>query len=161
MVQDDKFRISSPSKESSGSLEQLSRAPWWGGQFERMVGLVKEALHKCIGNGLLSWAELQEVLLDTEVTLNNRPLSYVDGDIHLPILTPNFFLYGQPNMLPELEPHRIQEHDLRKRTKYLRKCKETLWSRWTREYLRDLKRETVAEAQRRHNPSIQGRSRYH
>ena len=31
----------------------LSRAPWWGGQFERMVGLVKGALHKCIGNGLL------------------------------------------------------------------------------------------------------------
>ena len=54
----------------------LSRAPWWGGQFERMVGLVKGALHKCIGNGLLSWAELQEVLLDIEVALNNRPLSY-------------------------------------------------------------------------------------
>lgn len=41
----------------------LSRALWWGGQFERMVGLVKGALHKCIGNGLLSWTELQEVLL--------------------------------------------------------------------------------------------------
>ena len=59
----------------------LSRAPWWGGQFERMVGLVKGALYKCIGNGLLSWAELQEVLLDIEVALNNRPLSYVDEDI--------------------------------------------------------------------------------
>ena len=27
----------------------LSRAPWWGGQFERMVGLVKQALYKSIG----------------------------------------------------------------------------------------------------------------
>ena len=117
----------------------LSRAPWWGGQFERMVGLVKGALHKCIGNGLLSWAELQEVLLDIEVALNNRPLSYVDEDIQLPILTPSSFLFGQPNMLPELEPYRIQEHDLRKRAKYLRKCKDTLWSRWTREYLRGLR----------------------
>ena len=44
----------------------LSRAPWWGGQFERMLGLVKGVLYKCIGNGLLSWAELQEVLLDIE-----------------------------------------------------------------------------------------------
>ena len=76
----------------------LSRAPWWGGQFERMVGLVKRAFYKCIGNGLLSWAELQEVLLDIEVALKNRPLSYVDEDIQLPILTPSSFLYGQPNM---------------------------------------------------------------
>ena len=36
----------------------LSRAPWWGGQFERLIGLVKGSLHKTIGNGLLSWMEL-------------------------------------------------------------------------------------------------------
>ena len=55
----------------------LSRAPWWGGQFERLIGLVKRALYKSIGGGLLTWAELQDVLLDVEVALNNRPLSYV------------------------------------------------------------------------------------
>lgn len=31
----------------------LSRAPWWGGQFERMIGLVKSTLNKTIGNGML------------------------------------------------------------------------------------------------------------
>ena len=31
----------------------LSSAPWWGGQFERLIGLVKRALHKTIGNGCL------------------------------------------------------------------------------------------------------------
>ena len=98
-----------------------------------MVRLVKGALHKCIGNGLLSWTELKEVLLDIEVALNNTPLSYVDEDIQLPLLTPSSFLYGQPNMLPELEPHHVQELDLRKRAKYLRKCKDALWSRWTKE----------------------------
>ena len=39
----------------------LSRAPWLGGgggQFERLIGLVKGSLHKTIGNGLLSWMEL-------------------------------------------------------------------------------------------------------
>ena len=65
----------------------LSRAPWWGGQFERMVGLVKNAFYKTIGCGLLSWAELEEVLLDVEITLNDRPLSYVEDDVALPILT--------------------------------------------------------------------------
>ena len=29
----------------------LSRAPWWEGQFERLIGLVKGSLHKTIGNG--------------------------------------------------------------------------------------------------------------
>ena len=31
----------------------LSRAPWWGGQFERLIGLVKGSLYKSVGNGLL------------------------------------------------------------------------------------------------------------
>ena len=79
----------------------LSRAPWWGGQFERMVGLVKLALNKTMGNGMLTWGELQDVLLDVEVTMNNRPLSYVEEDIQLPILTPNLLQFGRPNLLPQ------------------------------------------------------------
>ena len=39
----------------------LSRAPWWGGQFERIIGIMKSGLHKSIGNGMLSWKELQEI----------------------------------------------------------------------------------------------------
>ena len=116
----------------------LSRAPWWGGggQFERLIGLVKGSLYKSIGNGLLSWTELQEVLLDVEGTLNDRPLGYVEDDIQLPILTPSSLLHTQPNALPVLEPHHIQDYDHRKRAKYLRKCKDAVWSRWTKEYLR-------------------------
>ena len=53
----------------------LSRAPWWGGQFERLIGLMKAAFYKTVGGGLLAWDELSEVLLDVEVTINNRPLS--------------------------------------------------------------------------------------
>ena len=52
----------------------LSRAPWWGGQFGRLIGLVKRALYKTIGQGSLRWDELKEVLLDIEVALNGRPL---------------------------------------------------------------------------------------
>lgn len=66
----------------------LSRAPWWGIQFERLIRLLKGSLYKSIGNGLLLWNELQEVVLDVEVALNNRPLDYVKDDIELPILTP-------------------------------------------------------------------------
>ena len=97
----------------------LSRAPWQEGQFERMVGLVRRALHKSVGQGQLTFSELKEVLLDVEVALNNRPLSYVEGDVQLPILTPNTLLYTQPNALPEMQPHHEDNLQLRRRAKYL------------------------------------------
>ena len=41
----------------------------------------KYAFNKVIGCGLLSWQELEEILLDMEITLNDRPLSYVEDDV--------------------------------------------------------------------------------
>ncbi|XP_066029903.1 uncharacterized protein [Pocillopora verrucosa] len=117
----------------------LSRAAWWGGQFERLIALVKTALNKTIGCGMLTWTELCEVVLDVEIALNNRPLCYVEDDIQLPVLTPNSLLFLRSNQLPELEPHHLREFDLRRRAKYLRRCKQALWTRWTTEYLRGLR----------------------
>ena len=67
----------------------LSRAPWWGGQHERLIGLIKHSLHKSIGKSLLTWSELEDVLLDVEVNLNNRPLIYIEEDLEYLVLTPN------------------------------------------------------------------------
>ena len=117
----------------------LNRAPWWGGQFEKMIGLVKSALNKTIGNGVLRWNELQEVLLDVEITLNNWPLSYLENDVQFPLLTPNSLLFLKSNLLPELLPHRTESADIRKRAKHLLKCEEAIWRRWSKEYLRDLR----------------------
>ena len=116
----------------------LSRAPWWGGQFERLVGLVKRSLNKTIGNGRLRWGELEDVLLDVEVTLNNRPLGYVEDDVQLPLITPNSMQFIGTTILPEKEPHR-ELRDLRKRAKYMKRCKDAMWTRWTKEYLRGLR----------------------
>ncbi len=98
----------------------LSRAPWWGGQYERLIGVVKQALYKTIGNGFLSWTELEDVILDVEVTLNNRNLSYVEDDIQLPILTPNTLQFCRTNVLPELQEHHVENPDLRRRAKHIR-----------------------------------------
>ena len=49
---------------------------------------VKRVLYKSIGRASLTWNELEEVLLDVEVALNNRPLSYVEDEVLLPVLTP-------------------------------------------------------------------------
>lgn len=49
-----------------------SRAPWWGGQFERIIGLVKTAMRKTISNAYLTFDELKEVFLDVEIALTSK-----------------------------------------------------------------------------------------
>ena len=53
------------------------------GQFEKLIGIMKQSIYKAIGNGhdQLRWYELEEVILDVETTLNKRPLGYVENDI--------------------------------------------------------------------------------
>lgn len=97
----------------------LSHAPWWGGQFERLIGVFKSAVHKAVGNGTLSWSELSDVVLDVQIAINGQPLSYLEEDVEMPVLTPSSMLHLQPTQLPELSAHHIQEPDLRKRAKHL------------------------------------------
>ena len=72
------------------------------------------------------------------MTLNNRPLSYLEEDVQLPTLTPNSFLFTISNILPELAPYHLDKRDLRKRAKFPLKTKDAIWRRWTSEYLRAL-----------------------
>ena len=107
----------------------LSRAPWWGGQFERMVGLMKQSLYKVIGSCMLTWSELEEVLLDVEITMNNRPLGYVENDVQMPLLTPNNMIHGIPIHTPEGDCDAIESNDLRRVAKRLKRCKDSVWTR--------------------------------
>ena len=118
----------------------LSRAPWWGGQFERIIGIVKQSIYKSIGKSLLSFKELEEILLDVEQCLNNRPLMYNEEDLECPVLTPNSLVFGQENYFPtEDDPANIDEKVIRKRQKYIISCKEAVWKRWSQEYLKSLR----------------------
>lgn len=117
--------------------------------------MVNTSLQKTIGNRFLTRTELKEVILDVEVAVNNRPLSYMDDDVQLQILTSHSLLFGQPNALLELEPHRIEDGELRKRAKYLRRCKEAVWKRWTGEYLKGLReRHRLKNPGKPDNPSV-------
>lgn len=62
----------------------------------------------------------------------------MEEDIQVPVLTPSSFLFDQPSILPEMEAHCEKDKDLRKRAKYLKRCKEAVWDRWVAEYLRAL-----------------------
>ena len=103
------------------------------------IGLVKTALNKTIGCGMLTWTELCEVVLDVEIALNNRPLCYVEDDIQLPVLTPNSLLFLRSNQQPELKPYHLREFVPRKRAKYLQRGKQAFWTMCTTEYLQRLK----------------------
>ena len=50
-----------------------------------MIGLMKQDLHKTVEKTNLFWQELKEVLLNIEITLNNRPLNYLERDIKFPL----------------------------------------------------------------------------
>ena len=117
----------------------LSKASWWGGIFERMVALVKNSLYKVVGAAKLTYKELEDVLLDIQIVLNNRPLTYCEDDVQLPVLTPNLMILGKANYLLELLSEDVEKGDLRKRAKYLKQCKDALWRRWRNEYMRALR----------------------
>ena len=93
----------------------LPRAPWWGGHFERLIGLTKQSLFKSLGKTSLSWNELESVLLDVEVNLNNRPLAYIEHDIQYPILTPNSMLLGRDTVMLEEDPEEDDRNSWKKR----------------------------------------------
>ena len=37
----------------------LSRAPWWGGQFKRLLGIFKSAFRKTVAKGLSTFKQLE------------------------------------------------------------------------------------------------------
>ena len=108
----------------------LPRAPWWGGHFERLIGLTKQSLFKSLGKTSLSWNELEAVLLDVEVNLNNRPLTCIEDYIQYPILTPNSMLLGRNTVMLEEDPEEAEDdrNSWKKRQKYIVRCKgAALW----------------------------------
>ena len=112
----------------------VPKTPWWGGQFERLIGLIKECLYRTIGKQL-TWTELEEALLDTEIVLNNMPLTYIEKKIDYPILTPRRFILGGDVNLLDTAPHASESGTMKKRTKNVNGCKEALWKRWKHDYL--------------------------
>ena len=117
----------------------LSRAPWWGGFFERLVGVMKSSLSKVIGRALLTFPELEEVLLEVECFMNNRPLCYQGEEFEKPVITPNLLLRGQPaNYLDEDVEAMNDKTAATKRMKYLTVCREHLKKRWLTEYVHAL-----------------------
>ena len=96
-------------------------------------------MYKVIGIATLSWDELSQVLLNADTQVNRRPLIYVEDDLELPILRPASFLFQRYPQLPEQPAWKVKDKDLKRRSKFLKSCKDQLWNRWQREHLSSLR----------------------
>ena len=72
-----------------------ARAPWQGGFYERLIGVVKRALNAAISNRKLSFVEVQTVLCEIKTIIDSRPLTYVSENLEDSHLTPNQLLYDR------------------------------------------------------------------
>ena len=113
----------------------------------RTIGLTKSCLKKVLDRPHVSLPVLQTMIVEVEVVLNNRPLTYASSDINdrQPI-TPAHLLYGRTiTSLPHEHEHTDindpdYEQDLiqtkAKAQAHLMKCFQ---SRWRHEYLTSLR----------------------
>ena len=105
-----------------------------------LIGITKQSLYKSIGESLLTWSELEEVLLDVEVNLNNRPLTYIKDNLKYSVLTPNSMILGRDIKLPDNSPEEEEISDnWKKQQGYVHECQEGAWKRWVHEYLAALR----------------------
>ena len=128
----------------------LERAPWWGGFFERLVGLLKGSLKKTLGQAKLTLDELTTVVVEIEMIMNSRPLTYTSTDDLEEPLTPSHLFMGRRILsLPEGSvddeiddnDYHVSQDDLNKRLQYLSRVMNHFWRRWRSEYLVELRNE--------------------
>ena len=114
-------------------------APWWGGFWERLIGVLKNVLRRVLGKACLKEEELTTVLCDAESLINSRPLTYLSEDPEdLSALTPAMFLREiTESGVPDLDL--IDSQKLRKRFIYRVKLRQDLRNRFRNEYLGLLK----------------------
>ncbi|XP_052739599.1 uncharacterized protein LOC128198522 [Bicyclus anynana] len=65
--------------------------PWFGGFYERLVGIVKHCLKRSLQKHLLKDNEFNTIVREIEAVVNTRPLTCVDSEIEH-ILKPSDFL---------------------------------------------------------------------
>ena len=136
------------------------RAPWQGGFYERLIGVVKGCLRKAIYKRTLNWDDLVTVLYEIEQCVNNRPLTYVESEQKdLQPLTPNHLLRGtsvqvMPSVVTEdrHDPLYIDHELLNVQYNKLSRAVQHFVRIWSTDYLISLKEKHFGN-----NPANQAR----
>ena len=115
-------------------------APWYGGFFERLIRTVKGHLKKQLHNARLNYDEMMTVLLEIELIVNNRPITYVYPNELQECLTPNHLLFSR-----RLESRSLTNHESPLtvanlgNSPHINQLLEHFWNRWRQEYLTELR----------------------
>jgi hypothetical protein len=114
-------------------------APHFGGLWEAGVKSVKTHLRRVVGSQILTFEELNTVLVQIEAVLNSRPLCPLSPDPNdLTALTPGHFLTLAPlTCFPEPNLEHVKLNRL-SRWQLLQRMHQSFWDRWHREYLHTL-----------------------
>ena len=116
-------------------------SPHMGGIWESNIKCVKTHLFRVVGNQILTYEELNTVLIQIETLMNSRPLCVLSSDPSDPTaLTPSHFLNLTPlkflpaENLDDIPINRLQRYHL------IDKLVQSYWQRWHLEYITSLQR---------------------
>ena len=121
------------------------RVPWFGGWWERLIGITKSTIKKVLGRALVSYETLHTIVTEIEGVMNDRPLTYVTSDASdQEPLTPAHLLYGRRiTSLPHQEDvpvlHVTTQTDVTKRARAQGHLISQFRERWRHEYLTSLR----------------------
>lgn len=114
-------------------------APHMGGIWESNIKNVKTHLYKVVGAQLLTYEEMNTLLIQIEAVLNSRPLCILTSEPgEITPLTPAHFLTLTP--LDRLPSADLTQEKLNRLTRYqlIDQLVQHFWRRWSVEYLHTL-----------------------
>ena len=84
--------VAARSIQDDNSTFNIPKAPWWGGVFESVVGIVKRSMKKMLCHARLSYNKLLTELLRVEI--NSHPLTVVSPEDTENSLTRSHLIIG-------------------------------------------------------------------
>lgn len=125
-----------------------SKAPWWGGWWERLIGIVKNLLKRVLGKSNLNFEEIRTILCEVAAVVNSRPLTYMSNDSsELETLNPSMFLKDlKQEGVPDLD--NVNAKKFNERHQYRVQLKTELQTRFRSEYMGQLVHRKGAQAKR-------------
>jgi len=62
----------------------LKKVPWYGGFWERLVGLTKTTIKKVLGRRHVSLQTLKTIAVEIEAVMNDHPLTFISLEVDDP-----------------------------------------------------------------------------
>ncbi|XP_065222626.1 uncharacterized protein LOC135847123 [Planococcus citri] len=124
-------------------------APWHGGFYERLIGIVKMSLKKTIFNCIITENQLRTVLYEVTSVINSRPIVYV-GENDSNVLTPNDLMNSKFDFIPDIDNVKNIKRDvivnLWKRSNNII---NQFWNVWKFQYLTSLRERNISIKQKK------------